>query len=60
MSDVTDEEVTAEMPKDKEAVKALVREKLALDRVEDKQAAMYVDVLSDLHTAESMAVIGQK
>jgi hypothetical protein len=58
--EVSDEEVEKAIPADAESVKDLVKEKLMLEKLVEKQADMYIDTLSDLNSAETMAVIGQK
>ena len=57
---VTDEEIRQEMPADAAAITELVRDRLMYEKLADKQASMYVEVLRDLNTAEEIALIGQK
>ena len=56
---VTEEEIDDAMPRDKEGWTAMLKEKIALERVVEANAALHVRLVSDLDIATAVAVLGQ-
>ena len=60
LAEITDAEVQNEMPIHESDVIELFKQKIMLPRLSEIQAKMSVNILGELHEADSVACLGQK
>ena len=58
-ADITDEDVDRAIPATEDGWREVLREKLALERVVERNASMHVKLISDLDEATAVAVLGK-
>ena len=60
LSDISENDIENEMPIHESDVVSIVKEKIMLSRLVERQATMIVDILADLNEADNVACLGQK